>query len=167
MRKLLMGVVLLAFTALILVLAQNLKTGMKADDPMVGTLVPDIRVETLTRDTDRKIESPIKLINFWATWCAPCIYEHPVLMELADRGVEIVGVAYKDDPEKIRTFLKQRGDPFSSLHLDPDGVTMLEFGNTGVPETFVVGPDNIIRARVRGPVTPEVFRAEILPALKP
>ena len=167
MRKILMGLVLLAFVALMTVFALNLRSGVKTDDPMVGTTVPTITVETLTRETDRNLESPVKLINFWATWCAPCIYEHPVLMELADRGVEVIGVAYKDDPEKIRNFLKEQGDPFSTLHLDPEGVTMLDFGNTGVPETFVIGPDNIIRARVRGPVTPEVFRSEILPALKP
>lgn len=167
MRKILMGVALLAFAALIAVFALNLRSGVQTDDPMVGTTVPAITVETLTRNTDRNLQSPVKLINFWATWCAPCIYEHPVLMELADRGVEIIGVAYKDDPEKIRVFLEKRGDPFSTLHLDPEGITMLDFGNTGVPETFVIGPDHIIRARVRGPVTPEVFRSEILPVLKP
>lgn len=167
MRKILLGVALLAFAAFIAVFALNLRAGVQTDDPMVGTMVPAITVETLSRDTDRNLQSPVKLINFWATWCAPCIYEHPVLMELADRGVEIIGVAYKDDPEKIRVFLEKRGDPFSTLHLDPEGITMLDFGNTGVPETFVIGPDNIIRARVRGPVTPEVFRSDILPTLKP
>mgnify|MGYP000061454923 CR=1 FL=1 len=166
MRKILMGVTLLAFIALMSVFAVNLRPSTKEADPMVGTQVPQILVETLTRETDRALTSPVKLINFWATWCAPCIYEHPVLMDLAESGVEIIGVAYNDDPEKIRAFLQKRGDPFSTLHLDPDGVVMLDFGNTGVPETFVIGPDGVIRARVRGPVTPDVFRSEILPALK-
>lgn len=165
MRKIIMSVALLVFVALMVILAINLRTDKPVQDPMVGRLAPEISVPTLTRDTARDIESPVKVINFWATWCAPCIYEHPVLMEMADRGVEVIGVAYNDTEEKIVPFLERRGDPFSTLYLDPEGVVMLDYGNTGVPETFVVGPDNVIRARVRGPVTPEVFRETVIPAL--
>lgn len=166
MRKILIGTAILAFTALMLAFGLNLQKQNNTVDPMVGKKAPAITAEIIPRISDRGHKTPIYLVNFWATWCAPCIYEHPVLMELADRGVEIRGVAYKDDKEKIQKFLDKRGDPFSTLYYDPEGDVMLDYGNTGVPETFVIGPDGIIRARVRGPVTPQVFREEILPAIR-
>lgn len=106
------------------------------------------------------------VINLFASWCTPCRAEHPQLMSLRRQGIEIVGVAYKDRPAAAAAFLTELGDPFSDVGLDPEGRFGLEMGVTGVPETFVIGPDGAIRAAHRGPLTEESVREEILPALR-
>lgn len=106
------------------------------------------------------------VVNLFASWCGPCRAEHPQLMALRRQGVEIVGVAYKDRPEAAGAFLNELGNPFSDVGLDPEGRFGLELGITGVPETFVIGPDGVIRAAYRGPLTEAVVRDTILPALR-
>jgi cytochrome c biogenesis protein CcmG/thiol:disulfide interchange protein DsbE len=87
-------------------------------------------------------------------------------MALRARGVEIVGVAYKDEPEDAARFIAELGDPFSVIGMDPEGRLGLEFGATGAPETYVIGADGVVRAVFRGALTPEVVEREILPALE-
>jgi cytochrome c biogenesis protein CcmG/thiol:disulfide interchange protein DsbE len=106
------------------------------------------------------------LVNLFASWCTPCRAEHPQLMALRARGVEIVGVAYKDEPEDAARFIAELGDPFSVIGMDPEGRLGLEFGATGAPETYVIGADGVVRAVFRGALTPEVVEREILPALE-
>lgn len=106
------------------------------------------------------------VVNLFASWCTPCRAEHPQLMALSRQGVEIVGIAYKDRPEASAAFLAELGNPFADAGLDPDGRYGLEIGVTGVPETFVIGPDGIIRAAYRGPLTEDAVRDVILPALR-
>jgi cytochrome c biogenesis protein CcmG/thiol:disulfide interchange protein DsbE len=106
------------------------------------------------------------VINMFASWCTPCRAEHPQLMALRARGVEIVGVAYKDQPDASARFLQELGDPFRVVALDPDGRFGIELGIAGVPETFVIGPDGTIRAAYRGPLTEDVVESTIMPALE-
>ena len=106
------------------------------------------------------------LINVFGSWCTPCRAEHPLLMELKQRGVIIVGVDYKDAPQNGAAFLERFGNPFAEVGLDPEGRFGLDLGISGVPETFVIGPDGRIRAVHREPLTPEVIEREILPALE-
>ncbi len=105
------------------------------------------------------------VINLFASWCTPCRAEHPQLMALRASGVEIVGIAYKDRAPASVAFLTELGDPFSVVAMDPEGRFGLELGITGVPETFVIGPDGTIRAAFRGPLTEDAVRDVILPAL--
>lgn len=106
------------------------------------------------------------LVNFFASWCVPCRYEHPLLMELKGRGVPIVGVAYKDAPEKTRAFIAAEGDPFAAIGQDPTGRLGIELGISGVPETFVIDEAGVIVALHRGPLDEKAMRATILPALE-
>lgn len=106
------------------------------------------------------------VINLFASWCTPCRAEHAQLMALQRQGVDIVGIAYKDRPEASAAFLAELGNPFADVGLDPEGRFGLEIGVTGVPETFVIGPDGVIRAAYRGPLTDEAVRDVILPALR-
>ena len=94
-----------------------------------------------------------RLINFFASWCAPCRVEQPQLMALKARGVTVVGVAYKDDPARTRAFLDELGDPFAVKLVDRTGRAGIEFGVTGVPETFLVGADGQVLAKHSGPLT--------------
>lgn len=106
------------------------------------------------------------VVNFWASYCGPCRLEHPILRALrAERGVRIFGVAYKDDAAKARAFLDELGDPFDRIGADPEGRTAIEWGLTGVPETFVVDAAGIVRAHIPGPLTPELLQRVVLPAL--
>jgi len=106
------------------------------------------------------------LINVFASWCAPCIAENPQLMALQAAGVDIVGVAYKDDPADTQLFLDAHGNPFSAIGIDRDGQFALQLGIAGVPETFVVDGAGKIVAVHRGPLTPTDIEREIYPALR-
>lgn len=136
---------------------------------MVGRAAPTYALtsldegELVTSD-DRRGRAYV--INLFASWCTPCRAEHPQLMVLRQRGVDIVGVAYKDRREASVAFLTELGDPFSVVAMDPEGRFGLELGVTGVPETFVIGPDGVIRAAHRGPLTAESVQDVILPALE-
>ncbi len=107
----------------------------------------------------------MKLVNFWASWCAPCRAEHPNLDKLAGEGVTILGVNYKDDPEKALKFLGELGNPFKAVGADSQGRTGLDWGIYGVPETFVVDGSGKVVLRFAGPLTQAVIEQTIRPAL--
>ena len=106
-----------------------------------------------------------KLVNFWASWCAPCRVEHPNLMALAAQGVVIHGINYKDDEANALDFLAELGDPFAKIGADRDGRVGIEWGVYGIPETFVVDRNGKVTLRFAGPITSRVMRERILPAL--
>ena len=106
------------------------------------------------------------VINVFASWCAPCRIEAPMLMELQRQGAPILGVAYKDTPEAAAQMLRELGDPYEAKALDPDGAFGLDLGVTAAPETFVIDANGRIAGAYRGALTEEVLRREILPALR-
>ncbi|HEY3947956.1 DsbE family thiol:disulfide interchange protein [Phenylobacterium sp.] len=118
---------------------------------LVGKETPDLALPNLddgalqqVREASR--QGPV-LINFFASWCGPCQIEHPVLMDLQARHVRIVGIAYKDDPQNTKAFLAKLGDPFSERLVDRDGRAGIEFGVSGVPETYVVAQGGEVLAK--------------------
>ena len=113
----------------------------------------------------------VSVVNVWASWCVPCHDEAPLLTALAkDKRLQIVGINYKDSPDKARRFLGRYGNPFGIVGVDGNGRASIEWGVYGVPETFVVGREGTIVYKMVGPVTPEnidsVLKAEIEKALK-
>src|SRR5262249_30811271 len=106
------------------------------------------------------------LVNFFASWCAPCRVEHATLAGLAASGVPIYGIAYKDKPENAQRFLGELGDPYQRLGLDLDGRVAIDFGVYRVPETFILDQTGRIRFRYPGAVTDAVLKSEILPRLE-
>jgi len=95
-----------------------------------------------------------RLINIFASWCVPCIAEAPLLIALREDGLTIDGIAIRDRPEDIATFLARHGDPFARLGADRDSRVQMAFGSSGVPESFVVDGRGVIRFHHYGPITP-------------
>ena len=111
----------------------------------------------------------VTVVNVWASWCAPCRVEHPLLVRLAkDQRIRVAGINYKDQPANALKFLSSLGNPFASIGADAAGRAAIEWGVYGVPETFLVGRDGLIKYKQVGPITPENlsrFLAEIEKAL--
>jgi cytochrome c biogenesis protein CcmG/thiol:disulfide interchange protein DsbE len=98
----------------------------------------------------------VTIVNVWASWCAPCRVEHPLLVRLAkDPRIRVAGINYKDQPANALKFLTQLGNPFAAIGVDTAGRAAIEWGVYGVPETFLVGRDGMIRYKQVGPITPE------------
>lgn len=105
------------------------------------------------------------LVNVFASWCAPCRTEHPMLMALAEEGVPIYGINYKDAPADGLRFLETLGNPYERVGADTSGRAGIEWGVYGVPETFVVSGDGHILHRHTGPLTEEAIEDELRPLI--
>jgi cytochrome c biogenesis protein CcmG/thiol:disulfide interchange protein DsbE len=111
----------------------------------------------------------VTVVNYWASWCAPCQQEHPQLMALRDRagpGVRLVGINYKDQAASARRFLGRYGNPFASVGVDADGRAGIEWGVIAVPETFVVDGRGVVVYKHTGPMSPESLEGAVLPAIR-
>jgi cytochrome c biogenesis protein CcmG/thiol:disulfide interchange protein DsbE len=107
------------------------------------------------------------LVNVWASWCAPCREEHPLLLALSKQeGVIIAGLNYKDKPKNAIGFLEGLGNPYAIAGADTSGRAAIEWGVYGVPESYIVSGDGTILYKHVGPLTPEVISTEILPRLR-
>lgn len=107
------------------------------------------------------------LVNVFASWCAPCLAEHPILTRLAEEeGVIIYGINYRDRPEAATAWLDRHGDFYAGIGADSEGRAAIDWGVYGVPETFVVDANARIRLRHAGALTPQQVDAEILPLLR-
>lgn len=168
-RVLLFGLPLLAFLGLALLFLSRLGTDNQAlPTALAGQPLPAFSVPTLAGGTATAadLRGPL-LINVWATWCPACYEEHPYLLQLAQQGVPIIGLNYKDDPQAARRFLAERGSPYRTVLVDVDGRLGLDLGVYGAPETFVIDGNGRVRHRIAGVLTPENFAAEVAPLLQP
>ena len=139
-------------------------TNTALERPVPAFELPLLSDTTRTMNNDNLPKQPF-LINIWGSWCPTCIVEHPFLMQLKERGVNIVGVNYKDEIGNALSYLNQRGDPFSMSIQDLSGQFALDLGLTGAPETFVVGGDGIIRQHIIGEINEENWQNRITPCL--
>jgi cytochrome c biogenesis protein CcmG/thiol:disulfide interchange protein DsbE len=107
------------------------------------------------------------VMNVWASWCVPCRLEAPMLDRLKSLdGIELYGLVYKDQAAKARAFLNEVGNPFSRLDLDLRGRAAIDWGVYDVPETFIIDGKGIVRLRYSGPITEDVLRDTVLPAIE-
>ena len=163
MRRTLVFLPLIVVVALGGLFALRLTSGEDASalpSVLVGRALPPVELAALSPSPvldPATLKGPA-LVNVFASWCLPCRAEHPILMEMAKR-VPVHGIAYKDAPEASRAFLRELGDPYASIGVDRSGRAGLEWGVTGVPETFVVDADGKVAERIVGPLDAARARA--------
>jgi len=180
--------------ALFFGLVAFLAVGLKRDpreipSPLVGKPAPAFSLPTLTGDqpfSPADYKGQVWLFNVWATWCVACREEHPLLVEFSKtQSVPIIGLSYKEvqaadqtngplsDDAKLSLarerglrFLQRQGDPYKLSVMDLDGSVGIDYGVYGVPETYVIDREGIIRYKQVGPVTPEILETKLLPLIR-
>lgn len=165
---------LILFVALGALLAVGLKiadTKTHIPSPLIGRPVPDFDLPTLF-EPDRKIShadllGEPYLINFWGSWCPTCVFEHPVITDLANSGrLKIVGLNFRDEPEDAKGWLAQHGDPYHEIVVDHDGRTSINFGVYAAPESFLVDPSGQVVYKQIGALTEDVVEEVIMPMVR-
>lgn len=170
---------LLLVAALLILLFAALRSGDTSRLPsaLVGKTVPDFDLPAIPRvlgdygpstglSSAALKTGRVSILNVWASWCAPCVAEHPQLIDLGSLGIPLYGINYKDTPEAARRFLARHGNPFRAIGADEKGFTAIDFGVYGVPETFVIDGRGRIVYRYPGPLSPEIVAEKIIPAIK-
>jgi cytochrome c biogenesis protein CcmG, thiol:disulfide interchange protein DsbE len=139
--------------------------------PVVGEPAPAFSLPRL--DDGAATLSPARLrgqvwvLNVWASWCAPCRDEHPLLVALArEHGLPMLGLNYKDDPRDAQEWLRRLGDPYVATALDRDGRTGADYGVQGVPVSFVIDSQGLVRHRHVGPLTRQAWQQDLLPLIR-
>ena len=139
--------------------------------PLVGKAAPAFELPVLHQPDKRFVPGDMRgkvwLLNVWASWCVSCREEHPVLVDLAKRGVmPILGLNYKDKGEDAQRWLKQFGDPYQLSVVDADGRIGIDYGVYGVPETYLIDAEGVIRYKQIGPLTQAILDDKVLPLAK-
>lgn len=174
-RRLFVLLPLAAFLALAALFLTQLLSGRDAStipsaligSPAPVTDLPPLPGSPLPGLSSAAFKGKVTLVNVWASWCAPCREEHPVLLALSqDRRFELAGLNYKDKPENALGFLGELGNPFTAIGADTAGRTAIDWGVYGVPESFLIGRDGTIILKHVGPLTPEAVATEIMPAIE-
>lgn len=137
--------------------------------PLIGKPAPSFNLPRLDAPEQsmsvHELRGQVWVLNVWASWCAPCRQEHPLIAELARSGVPVYGLNYKDKVLDARSWLAKLGDPYTATLTDAEGLVGIDYGVYGVPETFVIDRAGVIRMKHIGPVTPEALRDKLLPLL--
>ncbi|MBZ0106453.1 MAG: DsbE family thiol:disulfide interchange protein [Sulfuricella denitrificans] len=159
-----------------IVLVIFLGIGLKLDprevpSPLIGKPAPAFSLALLSDPARQlspaELRGKVWLFNVWASWCASCRQEHDVLLDLSKKGiVPIYGMDYKDQPADAQAVLNSYGNPYTETVVDRDGRAGINYGVYGVPETYLIDKNGIIRMKHTGPVTPEVLERKILPLVK-
>ena len=157
------------FAALVGLLAVGLGLNPReVPSPLIGKPAPGFELPRLDAPeqtfSQKDMLGAVWILNVWASWCPPCLVEHPVITDLARSGVApVVGLNYKDAREDALPWLKRNGDPYKLTVFDAAGRIGIDYGVYGVPETYVIDRQGVIRYKHIGPLTPEVAQKKIRP----
>ncbi len=160
------------FFVLVLFLAVGLRLNPReVPSPLIDKPAPAFTLPRLDdpqqRFSQKDMLGKVWMLNVWASWCVSCREEHPVLVGLSKRNVvPIYGLNYKDERKDALAWLGRLGDPYTVSIMDADGRIGIDYGVYGVPETYVIDKQGVIRYKQIGPVTPEILDAKILPLVK-
>jgi cytochrome c biogenesis protein CcmG/thiol:disulfide interchange protein DsbE len=160
------------FAALVVLLAIGLTLNPReVPSPLIGKPAPDFTLPLLQQPdqtfSQKDMLGKVWILNVWASWCAPCIAEHPVVTRLAREGTApVVGLNYKDARENALPWLKRHGDPFYLTVSDAAGRIGIDYGVYGVPETYVIDKRGVIRFKHIGPLNPDIAQNKVQPLVK-
>ena len=160
------------FVALIVLLAVGLRLNPReVPSPLIGKPAPAFELPLLAAPdksfSQKDMLGTVWVMNVWASWCPPCLVEHPVVSEFARSGIApVVGLNYKDAREDALPWLKKNGDPFQVTVFDAAGRIAIDYGVYGVPETYVIDRKGIIRYKRVGPLTPEIVQKKVRPLIE-
>jgi cytochrome c biogenesis protein CcmG/thiol:disulfide interchange protein DsbE len=159
--------------AVFVLLVGFLAMGLKLDprevpSPLVGKAAPAFDLPVLSQPDKRFVPGDMRgkvwLLNVWASWCVSCRDEHPVLVELSKKAVlPILGLNYKDKGDEAQRWLKQFGNPYQLSVVDADGRIGIDYGVYGVPETYLIDTEGVIRYKQIGPLTQAILDEKVLP----
>jgi cytochrome c biogenesis protein CcmG/thiol:disulfide interchange protein DsbE len=162
--------------AVFLVMAGFLAVGLNRDprevpSPLIDKPAPAFNLPRLDAPeqmlSTQDLRGQVWLLNVWASWCVACRQEHPLLVDLARAGtVKVYGLNYKDKREDAIGMLRKTGDPYVKSVSDTEGLVGIDYGVYGVPETFVIDKQGVIRYKQIGPITPEALRDTLLPLIQ-
>ena len=166
----------IAFLALAALLYAGIQLSSTRDpnaipSPLIGKPAPNFSLPDFNDPsrtvTNADLLGQPYLLNVWASWCPTCRIEHPIITEVAKRGlVKVVGYNYKDEPDEARRWLQQFGDPYHLIIADQDGRRAIDWGIYGAPETFLIDAQGIVVFKHAGPVTWDIVQEKILPLLQ-
>ena len=160
------------FAALVMLLAAGLTLNPReVPSPLIGKPAPQFRLPQLHQPEQTfapaELKGKVWILNVWASWCAACRDEHPVLTDLANsRIVPVYGLNYKDKRDEAIAWLKRYGDPYDASIFDADGRVGIDYGVYGVPETYIIDKQGVIRYKHIGPLTPDIAQKKLRPLLK-
>lgn len=165
---------LILFVLLGVLLAVGLKisdTKTHIPSPLIGRQVPDFDLPTLYEPERQIAHTDLLgepwLINFWGSWCPTCVFEHPVITDLARSGrLRIVGLNFRDEPEDAKQWLMRHGDPYDDIIVDYEGRISINFGVYAAPESFLIDPNGEVVYKQIGAMTQEVVDEIILPMIE-
>jgi len=160
------------FVTLVLLLAVGLRLNPReVPSPLIGKPAPAFELPLLM-DPDKKFSEKTMLgkvwiLNVWASWCPPCLVEHPVVTQVSRSGMApVVGLNYKDKREDALPWLKRNGDPFQLIAFDANGRIGIDYGVYGVPETYIIDRQGVIRYKHIGPITADVVKNDMEPLVR-
>ena len=170
MKKFIAPLILFIFLGLLLAYGLKLDP-RKIPSPLIGKSLPAFSQPTVADPARRvsrdDLRGRVYLLNVWASWCVACRQEHPLLNELSsNKTIPIIGLNYKDKREDALGWLGSLGDPYELSLADPDGRLGIDLGVYGVPETFVIDKEGVIRYKFIGPITPQAWEQHLAPLIK-
>ncbi len=160
------------FALLVVLLAVGLKLDPReVPSPLIGQAAPAFTLPVLHAPEmtvgPQDMQGRVWMLNVWASWCVACRAEHPLLVELASAGeIEIIGLNYKDEDQAAARWLMQHGNPYTVSAVDADGRVGIDWGVYGVPETFVIDQQGVIRYKHIGPITEQALAETIMPLVR-
>lgn len=165
-------VLFVLFCSLAIVSLLRLQDAPRADSPWIGHKAPSLVAplfsvkDGLSADATPVLGTRVTVINIFASWCGPCIAEHPLLAQIArDARIDVVGIAWNDKQDTLRAFLDEHGNPYTRIYMDKGAGTGLALGIRGVPETFIVDAEGIIRFHMAGPLSQQMIDEDVLPLI--
>ena len=165
MKKFISNIPILIFLFLLIIFFYLLiidRNPSEIPSNLLNKNIPNFETESLLKKdyfiSSKEFGKEVVLVNFFATWCKPCRDEHKYIKKFSNKEkLRIIGINYKDNPNKTKKWLQELGNPYSDIPLDKKGKIAIDWGVYGIPETFVVSSDGIIKYRHVGPITKKIY----------